>query len=57
MKTWTLEQVMGKKRSAFTVKWDGCPTVVFKNPPSNMEVTGWDKDLNLLTITCAKVDE
>jgi len=34
-----------------------CPTVALKNPPSDMEVTGWDPDLHLLTITCAEVKE
>lgn len=34
-----------------------CPTVAFIDPPCGMEVTGWDKDLNLLTVTCSKVHE
>ena len=29
-----------------------CPTIAFINPPCGMEVTGWDADLHLLTITC-----
>ena len=33
---------------------EGCPTVVLKNPPCDMEVTGWDCDSHILTIVCGE---